>query len=151
MFMGTSPSTSSYEDQLLYFKPLIDEEGGGGGDENFRRRWGARFGFLEDPSAFVDTQEPNSEGLDLWTGNWGTDGVSMSLQFGANNLLLEEDWFVRNNPNARLNAAENEFDDERGRDSLLEEQFYISSGDELELDGRHGFAGVGYDDAMEIS
>ena len=65
MFIGTTPSTSSYENQLLYLKPLFDDGGGGKGDENLRRRWGTRVGFLEDPNAYISLAQPNSEDLDL--------------------------------------------------------------------------------------
>ena len=153
MFMGTSPSTSSYADQLLYLKPLVDETGGGN-DENMRKQWDMRFGFLESPDDYVATQDPNSGGMDLWTGEWGTDGLSLQLLIGTNNELESDDWYTTTQSGLRLNAQDNVFADERGRDPIEIERSRYGTGDELEdvfANNEQAFAGVGYDDPIELS
>lgn len=154
MFMGTSPSTSSYNDQLLYLLPLIDETGGGNGDENMRRNWDMRFGFLEDTEAYVNTQDPNSSGMDLWTGEWGTDGVSLQLHLATNNTLDEEDWYTGVRGGLRTNAADSVFADERGRIAAPVDRSLINSGDavdDLIAVNEDVFSGVGYDEPIELS
>ena len=150
MFIGTSPSQQSYEDQLLYFRPVFDEEGTGNGDSDLRHDWDVRFGFLEDVNAFVSGRDGNDSSWDLWSGEWFTDGVSAQLNIGTNDTLDETDWYTRyGSGGMRLNAADDVFDDERGRDVVEMTRTYIGSGDEVE-DGNQ-YAGAGYEDALEIS
>ena len=151
MWIATSPGTSSPADELLYFKPAVDEEGGGV-DDNNRRDWDVRFGFLEDPNAFIDSREPNDESWDLWSGEWSTDGISSQANLGTNELNDESDWYVRGG-NFRLNAKDSVFNHEGSRDAIEWESItYLGSGDEVEpFDGPNSFAGVGYNDAIEIS
>ena len=152
MFIGNSPATQSDPSQLLYMKPLIDEEGGGNGDSNFRRDWDLRFGFLEDPNAFVAGRAPNDESWDLWSGEWFTDGVSAQLNIGTNDQLDETDWYTRMGSGFRLNAAESVFGNEGERTGNEMIRTRAGTGDELdEAMNANSYAGVGYDDAIEIS
>jgi hypothetical protein len=90
MFIGQSPSTTSYEDNVFFLGGIFDFEGGGmNGDSISRTEWDFRVGFLEDPEEFVGVRQPNDESWDLWAGQqhnpagWGTDGVSLQLVTGA--------------------------------------------------------------------
>ena len=61
VFIGNSPSTSSYEDNLVYFGKIIDGESSTGDisedtDSEGRRDWDLRFAFLEQPQDFVDAR-----------------------------------------------------------------------------------------------
>ncbi len=152
MFIGTGPATQSDPSQLLYMKPLIDEEGGGNGDSNFRRDWDLRFGFLEDPNAFIDGRAPNDETWDLWSGEWFTDGISAQLNVGNSDQLDETDWYTRMGSGFRLNAAESVFGNEGERVANEMIRTRVGTGDELdEAMNTNSYAGVGYDDAIEIS
>ncbi len=84
MFIGQSPSTTSYEDNVFFLGGLFDFEGGGkNGDSSARTEWDFRVGFVEDPDEFVIERQPNDESWDLWAGEWYTDGVSLQLVTGA--------------------------------------------------------------------
>ena len=62
----------SNPDEILYFKPLTTVADNGNAavtdDTNTYANWDTRFGFMEDPDAYVDFIQPNSNELDLWTG-----------------------------------------------------------------------------------
>ena len=168
MFVGTSPSTSTYEDQLLNFGPVIDvgalPDGNFNGDSSNRRQWELRVGFLEDPEAFIDDNAPNGGDMDLWHGSWMSDGVSMNIFIGSNDeggQTGNSNWFTSsqfNNatgdvPNfmAQSGAADTAIADEPGRDALPLTAHYISTGEELEdLSGHHD-AGVDYNGRIEMS
>ena len=90
MFIGQSPSTTSYEDNVFFLGGIFDFEGvGKNGDSISRTEWDFRVGFLEDPEEFVGVRQPNDESWDLWAGQqhnpagWGSDGVSLQLITGA--------------------------------------------------------------------
>ena len=90
MFVGQSPSTTSYEDNVFFLGGLFDFEGTGmDNDSIMRTRWDFRIGFLEDPDEFVGVRQANDESWDLWAGaqhnpaGWGSDGVSLQFNAGA--------------------------------------------------------------------
>ena len=99
-FIGTSAATSSYEEQLLKFGPVIDVgaiPGNFNGDSSNRRQWELRVGFLEDPDGFLDNTSPNTGEIDLWDGVWGSDGVSMNFFIGSNDegsQIGSSNWFT---------------------------------------------------------
>ena len=111
MFIGQSPSTTTYEDNVFYLGGIFDIEGGGKyGDSATRTEWDFRVGFLEEPDEFVGVRQPNDESWDLWAGaqhnpeGWATDGVSLQLVTGASDDANQSpigstEQFVRANGN----------------------------------------------------
>lgn len=132
MFIGQSPSTTSYENNVLFLGGLFDVGNGGtNGDSAFRHDWGLRIGFLEDPESFVNQRAPNDESWDLWAADWGSDGVSLQFRTGASDNpdasrlsgeVQSDDQYIRFNGNgAVFQAAGTPGDgiaDERGREAF---------------------------------
>lgn len=162
MYIGNSPSPSSYPDQLIYFGPnangtsIDDPDGGVGGDNlpndtfepdsNDRVNWEVSVGFLEDPDGFVDGRAPNSGDWDMWSGSYGTDGIGMRLFFTASDSdeLDGSDWFSFNEsagsdvPGARPQSGDPDslIGGETARDSIPTVRRFVGSGREIdEFDG----------------
>ncbi len=187
MYIGNSPSPQSYPDQLIYFGPTkngtsIDDADGGVGGDNLpngtiepdssdRVNWEVSVGFLEDPDGFIDGRAPNSGDWDLWSGSWGSDGVSMRMFFSATDSeeIENSEWFSFNEtaggefPGARAQSGDPDtlINGETGRDTYQTIRRRVGSGQEFdefdgdfEAGGGDGLAthiGVDYDDMMELS
>ena len=163
MFIGQRNHTTedgwvvSNPDQLLYLKPLIDNLNGVATDDtNMNAFWDTRFGFMENPDAYVEIMEddPNSGRMDLWTGEFGTDAVYVQTHHNRNNAdEANPDQVLSRTGHAgsfKLHAEESVFDNETGRQNQETARRRVASGDEV---SRTGFAGNGvpYEDAMEVS
>ena len=166
VYIGNSPSTSSYADNLVNFGPVIDGESSTGDvsedtDSNDRRDWDVRFAFLEDPQNFVDVRDPNSGDFDLWTGNWESDGVMLHFGIGAN---IDEDletgdtdWYAYPREDTTSFTAQSgdsgtAISSQGDRNGMDFTATRISSGEDLDVEfkARHN-AGVAYDDRLEVS
>ncbi len=192
MFIGNSPSASTYPDQLIYFgasrngTTIDDPDGGVGGDNlpsgttesdsNDRVNWEVAVAFLEDPDGFVDGRSPNTEAWDLWSGDWGSDGVSMRLFFSATDSgeIGNSDWFSFNETpggqqgdvavpgmKAQSGSRDSLISGETAREMIATERRFVGSGravaegdGDFAAGGGDGLAvhiGVSYDDKMELS
>jgi hypothetical protein len=192
MFIGNSPSASTYPDQLIYFgatrngTTVDDPDGGVGGDNlpsgttesdsNDRVNWEVAVAFLEDPDGFVDGRSPNTEAWDLWSGDWGSDGVSMRLFFSATDSseIGNSDWFSFNETpggqqgdvmvpgmKAQSGSRDSAIGGETAREMIQTGRRFVGSGREIAEgdgdfaagggDGQAVHIGVSYDDKMELS
>jgi hypothetical protein len=186
MYIGNAPSASSYADQLIYFSynkngtGIDDPDGGVGGDNlpqgtlepdsNDRVNWEVSVGFLEDPDGFVNGRAPHSEAWDLWSGDWGSDGIQMRLFFSATDSpdIDNPNWFSFNESaggaigaRAQSGSPQTSIGGEANRDPIPVARQRVGSGaviDEFDGDfpagGSDGMAvhvGVDYDDEMELS
>ena len=146
----------SNPNQLLYFRELIDtdEDQTAIADSNRNAFWDTRFGFMEDPDAFVDFVEPNSEQLDLWTGQFNTDAVY------AQTSILRDDSQANTNVTTTqghggsfklmAGAPDTEIANESERDSYELMRTQAGTGEELTRSGQID-AGVSYSDPIEVS
>ncbi len=93
MFIGTSPSTSSYSDQLVNFGPVIGNANSQVtqdiGDPQKRRDWDLRVGFFEEPNGWTSTAAPNSGDQDMFTGAFGTDAVYLNINIGSSDSPVD--------------------------------------------------------------
>ncbi len=162
MFIGTKNHKTeegwvvSNPDQLLYFKPLIDnsEDAGVDGDSNRNVLWDTRFGFMEAPDDFIDFVEPNSEQLDLWTGQFNTDTVY------SGNLMRRNDSASVTNVTSQhtrggsfMQQSGSEFTsivNEGGRTNYELERIRIGTDEEVSKNSQAD-TGVAYDDPVEVS
>jgi len=145
---------TSNPDEILYFKPLsnVAENGPAADteDSNAYANWDTRFGFMEDPDAYLDLISPNSNNLDLWTGELATDAVQLQLLIDNDDSKSEQ---VLTQVNAsgsfKLNAADDQFDDERGRVNQPMTRSVAGSGD-ASVD-TYSDSGTAYGDPIEIT
>lgn len=158
MFIGTKNHKTddgwvvSNPDQLLYLKPLIDSSGDvDTADSNSNAFWDTRFGFMEDPDAFIDDVTPNSNELDLWTGDFRTDAVYLQNHVNRDDSTSQEVLTRTGHGGSfKLHAADSQFGDERERQNYEIARTQAGTGEEFE---RAGFvnAGTAYADPVEVA
>ncbi|MEM7315428.1 MAG: hypothetical protein AAF497_19985 [Planctomycetota bacterium] len=73
MFLGTSPSTSSYGSSALFVRDNTEAGNAHDFDSNGRRRFDMRFGFTENPDDWIAGKAANSGQMDMWTGDHGSE------------------------------------------------------------------------------
>ena len=160
MFIGQKNHTTeagwvvSNPDEILYFKPLKDNQQDLAlNDTNRYAFWGTRFGFMENPDDFLDFVEPNSEQLDLWTGQFNTDAVYLQNTIERDDSVSEEvlsrvggggSFFLQSGDPAT------EIVEEQNRDPHELTRMKIGTDEEV---ARVGFvdAGVAYEDPVEVT
>lgn len=162
MFIGQENHTTedgwvvSNPDQVLYFKPLLDQEEDQAAivDSNRNAIWDVRFGFMEDPEAYIDFASPNSNELDLWTGQFNSDAVYGQVAISRDDQRDSTNVHTAQNHGGSFQLQSGspftEINDERDRDDYEMARTVAGSGAELE---RTGFsdAGVAYEDAVEVT
>lgn len=158
MFIGTKNHKTedgwvvSNPDQLLYLKPLIDESGDAvTSDSNANVFWDTRFGFMENPQDYIDNVEPNSNQLDLWTGEFNTDAVYLQNHISRDDSVSDQVLTRTGHGGSfKLHAASSQFADERERQNYELTRSQIGTGEEQE---RTGFinAGTAYGDPVEVA
>ena len=165
MFIGQSPSTTSYEDNVLYLGGIFDVVNGGpNGDTAGRTDWGVRVGFLEDPDEFIGQRAPNDESWDLWAGDWGSDGVAFQFRTGASDnddtsRIGSTEQYVRLNVGGILfqaggptspNVADERQRDRFGSGIQTSEPSAVGPGGAIEPVNAWTETGLGYDERLEI-
>jgi|GEM_PF-4916840 len=158
MFIGQKNHTTedgwvvSNPDEILYFKPLLDgAENATTSDSNRNVFWGSRFGFMENPQDFIDFVDPNSEQLDLWTGEFNTDAVYIQQAITRDDSGENSNVTTRTGGGAfKLNSGNSVFADERGRRNQETTRAVAGTGEELP-NTNFSDAGVAYEDAIEVS
>ncbi len=158
MFIGTKNHrtddgwTVSNPNEVLYFKPLIDNSGDvDTADSQNNAFWDTRFGFMESPQDYIDFVEPNSGQLDLWTGEFETDAVYLQNHINRDDSTSEEVLQRTGHGGSfKLHAGTSQFADERGRRNNEIVRTEAGTGEEQE---RAGFidAGVAYGDPIEVT
>ncbi len=83
MFLGTSPSTSSYSSSAFFVRDNTELFNEHDFDSNGRRRFDMRFGFTESPDDWLNGKAANSGQMDLWTGDHGSDTIYIQSLVGA--------------------------------------------------------------------
>jgi hypothetical protein len=85
MFMGQTPSSSSYSSARVFVDKIIDLGGGGNlGDSNSRRLFDIRIGFVENPAAWQAAKAPDTTDQDLFAaGTYGSDSIHLNFKLGA--------------------------------------------------------------------
>lgn len=88
MFLGQTPSSSSYSDSVLFVRKTTDTAAPQHFDTNGNRRFDIRVGFIENPADFVTGKGANTGAWDLWTADHGSDSVYMNMNISQTNGSL---------------------------------------------------------------
>lgn len=138
--------------QVLYFRPLVDNSGDvGSEDSNSYVQWDTRFGFMENPDDFIDFVEPNSEQLDLWTGDFRTDAVYMQVAINRDDTASDEVRTTTGHGGSfKLQSGLSSLNHEGSRRNWETERSQAGTDEELERTGLSE-AGVAYNDPIEVT